>query len=367
MSDSIRRITADEYEFALSIFQREFPAKDQIFISNQTGLNDRQFVRPTINGNIRMHMGPLFDKLLATKKNKSLFAHELTHAWQIEHYGLVWYGKQAFNNQVVEPATGDDAYAYTCDENKTLGDYGAEQQGAIVQNYVSGGTCEQKLVERALFSKTWKLLAGSDALDVAVNTDGTCYMINRTGLIYRYVGNDWEQLNGSDGLAIAANGDNVFLVNTSGLIYQRVNERWKKLPGSDAVDIAVAADGNVFMVNSAGKIFNYHISNRWVAMPGSDAARIATGGGQVWMVNRAGKIYRFEPGAGWTQTNGSSGRDIAVTGDGKVFLTNSKGAIYERKANAWTQLDGSSAVAVSANRQRLVMVNTNGRLYYRNY
>lgn len=49
----IRQINTEEYQFALSIFQREFPPRDQIFISNQTGLDNRQYVRPTIHRNIR--------------------------------------------------------------------------------------------------------------------------------------------------------------------------------------------------------------------------------------------------------------------------------------------------------------------------
>ena len=357
-AEKTRRITTEEYQFALSIFQREFPPRDEIFISNQTGLHDSYYVRPTINGNIRMYMGNLFDTLLLNKTTRSVFAHELTHAWQIEHYGLLWYGKEAFNNQVIH----SDAYDYVCKLSKTIGDYNAEQQGEIVRNHVLGKDCETKLVEKTLFSKTWKLLIGSDARDMAVDSDGTYYMVNKIGVIYKYKGNDWEKLNGSDGLAISANGGQVFMVNTAGYIYQRVNNAWKKLPGSDAVDIAVATDGNVFMVNSHGKIYNYHASVGWKQIAGSDGSRIATGHGEIWMVNTVGKIYRMA-GAGWVQMTGSSGRDIAVTNDGKVFLTNRAGKIYERTGNAWTQLDGSDGVTIAANNNNVVMVNTKGRMY----
>lgn len=125
----IRQISTDEYQFALSIFQREFPSRDEIYVSNQTGLQGRMYVRPTIHGNIRMYMGALFNKCLDNTNNKSIFAHELTHAWQIEHYGLLWYGSQAFNNQVLDPLLGESSYNYACKPSKTLGDYDAEQQG----------------------------------------------------------------------------------------------------------------------------------------------------------------------------------------------------------------------------------------------
>jgi hypothetical protein len=365
-AEAIRQITADEYHFALSIFQREFPPRDEIYISNQSGLGGRPYVRPTIHGNIRIHMGALFNKCLDNKHNKSVFAHELTHVWQIEHYGLIWYGLQAFDNQIIDPGLGTSAYDYTCKVSKTIGDYNAEQQGEIVKNYILGEDCEKRLVEKTLFSKTWKLLIGSDARDMAVDSDGTFYMINRIGVIYKYNGHDWEKLNGSDGLAITANSGKVFMVNTVGLIYERVNNTWKKLPGSDAVDITVATDGNLFMVNSHGKIYNYHPSNGWKQMPGSDGVRISTGHGETWMVNTVGKIYKMA-GSSWQQMSGSDGRDIAVTNDGKVFLTNTAGKIYERTGSNWKQLDGSDGVTLAANKKKLVMVNTKGRMYYRAY
>lgn len=366
VAEQIRQITTEEYHFALSIFQREFPPRDEIYISNQTGLGGRPYVRPTIHGNIRIHMGDLFGKCLDSTKNKSLFAHELTYAWQIEHYGLVWYGLQAFDNQVIDPITGKSSYDYTCNITKTIGDYNAEQQGEIVRNYVLGLACEKALVEKTLFSKTWKLLIGSDARDIAVDSDGTYYMVNRVGIIYKYNGFDWEKLNGSDGLAIAANGGKVFLVNTAGFIYERVNNTWKKLPGSDAVDIAVAADGRVYMVNSHGKIYNYRSATGWKQMPGSDGTRIAAGRGEIWLVNRVGKIYRWS-GTAWQQMSGSDGKDIAVTNEGKVFLTNTVGKIYERSGTSWKQLDGSDGTTLAANKNRLVLVNTKGRIYFRPY
>lgn len=271
IAEAMRQINTEEYQFALSIFQREFPPRDEIFISNQTGLGNRPYVRPTINGNIRMYVGSLFNKCLDNRTNKSLFAHELTHAWQIEHYGLIWYGLQAFGNQVIDPVTGRSAYEYTCYVSKTLGDYNAEQQGEIVRNFILGKDCEKKIIEKTLVSKTWKLLIGSDARDVAVDSDGTYYMINRIGIIYKYNGNDWQKLNGSDGLAITANAGKVFMVNTVGFIYERVNDTWKKLPASDAVDITVAEDGNVIMVIATEKFITtilllVHGSNCLAAM-----------------------------------------------------------------------------------------------------
>lgn len=363
----IRPITAEEYHFALSIFQREFPPRDEIFITDGSLEGDRGYVMPTLGGNIRIHMGSRYNNCLS-RQNKPYFAHELTHAWQLEHYSLFSNIASAGINAIRERVLNENNYRYTCNERKTIGDYNTEQQGAIIKEYIKNGTaCETKLWRKTFYSDTWKLMIGSDARDVAVDSDGTCYMVNRAGLIYRYDGNDWIKLKGSDGLAITANGGFVFMVNTVGNIYQLKNNRWIKMPGSDAVDIAVAVDGNAFMVNSIGNIYNYHESSgRWTQMEGSDGARISNNAGQLWMVNRAGKIYQMM-GNGWKRISGSAGRDITISMEGKVFLTNTSGKIYQRSGTAWKQLDGSDGTTLAANKKMLVMVNTKGRIYYRKY
>ena len=360
-----RTISTEEYQFALSIFEREFPPRDIITITDDTGLGDRPYVRPTINGHIRINMGSLYDKCLDSDSNKARFAHELTHAWQIEHYGLIWYGKEALGNQVIDPLLNNDAYSYTCDPSKTIGDYNAEQQGEIVKDYFKGDPCATTIARKTLVSNTWKLLIGSDGTDITVDENGTYYLVNTAGFIYKYGINDWERLSGSDGKSIAANGGRVCLVNDPGDMYELIDNSWHKLNGSDAVDIAINNDGTLWMVNTAGKIYCRN-GNTWKQMPGSDGRRISAGGGQVWLTNSEGEIYQFS-GSKWTQMSGSDAYDIAVSNDGKIFLTNTVGKIYQRKNDAWEQLDGSDGRAVSANKGKLVLVNTKGRLYYREY
>lgn len=358
--DKMRTISAAEYNFALSIFQREFPPRDEITITNITGIGNRPYVRPTVDGHIRINLGNMYDNPMSPA-NIGLFVHELTHAWQIEHHGLVWYGREALDNQVLS----SDAYSYTCDPKKTLSDYNAEQQGQIVRHYFEKQTCPTQIASRSLVSHTWKLIIGSDGRDMTVDENGVYYLVNTAGIIYKFNGNDWTRLAGSDGSTIAANGGKVCLVNTAGLIYQWNGSSWKQMTGSAGRDIAINNDGSIWLTNSAGKIYKYNGSS-WTQMQGSDARRIAAGGGQVWMVNSVGKIYQYN-GTGWTQKAGSDGRDITVSNDGKVYLTNTVGKIYEWNGNSWTQLDGSDGVIVAANNGLLTLVNTKGRLYYRQY
>jgi Tectonin domain len=359
---SEREITTAEYQFALSIFEREFPPKDMITITNSTGLGNRPYVRPSINGGVQMNLGSIYSNPLATDSSRGAFAHELTHAWQIEHYGLAWYGKEALNNQVIH----DGNYEYVCDAKKTLGDYNAEQQGDIVRDYFFKQSCPTA-VARPLRSATWKLLTGSDAVDMTVASDGTYYMVNSAGIIYNYDAavTEWKKMPGSSGKAIAANAGKVCMVNTVGKIYQLAGNAWVQMSGSAAKDIAIENDGTIWMVNAVGKIYRYNGST-WKQMPGSDAVRISAGGGFVVIINKIGKIYSFN-GTGFTQIAGSAGRDIAASTDGKIFLTNTAGKIYQWNGTGWTQLDGSDGSIVAANNNKLAMVNKKRRMYLRVY
>lgn len=362
-----RKISVDEYHFALSLFPREFPTRDEITITDDTSpANGAYFVRPTVGGlvgegYIHMNMGKYFDDCL---QDKALFAHELTHVWQIRHFGVAWYTKEFLANHVF--CTG--AYEVTCVENKNLGDYNAEQQGVLVSRYyLQSDRCAVNVVKRALETHTWSLMIGSSGRDVSINNQGTIYLTNSVGNIYSYNGREWIQMPGSDGLRIAANYNRVLLVNTSGRIYEWSGSVWNQLSGSSGSDIAVNSNGDAWLVNSVGKIYKL-VGNSWRQMPGSDGKRIAAGGGQVWLVNTVGDIYKFNASSNkWTQMPGSDGKDITVSNDGKVFLTNTAGKIYQLNGNSWTQLDGSDGASLSANNGKLLLINTEGRIYKRDF
>jgi Tectonin domain len=363
-----RKITVDEYHFALSLFPRDFPMRDEITITDDVSpANGAYFVRPTIGalvgeGNIQMNMGGFYDDCL---KNKALFAHELTHVWQIRHFGVPWYTKEFLENHVF--CIGD-GYAVTCVATKKFGDYNAEQQGVIMsRSYTTNDACIDGAVNRAFASDTWKLMIGSAGRDIAVSENGTLYLTNSVGTLYKYNGKEWIQLPGSDGVSIAANGKRVIFTNTVGKIYEFAQDRWTQLAGSDAVDIAIDNNGEAWMVNTAGKIYKL-VGGTWKQMAGSSGKRIAAGGGQVWMVNSVGKVYNFNKNTSkWVEVTGVVGRDITVSNSGKVFATNTAGSILQRSGSNWTTLDGSDGNTVSANEGNLILLNTTGRIYNRKF
>ncbi|MBK9995202.1 MAG: hypothetical protein IPP01_14780 [Saprospiraceae bacterium] len=361
-----RKITVEEYHFALSLFPREFPERDEITITDDVSpTNNAPFVRPTVGGligegSILMNMGNHYEDCLA---NKNLFAHELTHVWQIRHFSIAWYLKEFVGNHIF---CQGDPYTVNCSENIKLGDYNAEQQGVLVSRYYSkSDLCAVNVVKRALETKSWELMIGGSATDISISSHGDIYLINKNGKIYNYTGKEWRLMSGYDGASISANSSRVLVTNRHGKIYEWKNGDWKQLPGSNASDIAVNSNGEIWMVNFSGKIYIFNV-DKWEQMPGSNGKRISSDGGQTWLTNRRGNIYKFNYQKNeWTQMPGSSARDIAVSNTSQVFITNTDGYIYKFNDGSWIKLDGYNGATLSANQGQLLLVNTYGRIFKR--
>lgn len=155
-----RKISDAEYAFAKTIFKKDFPDKEKITVTNLVSpFSGTPYVRPTTGkllggGYIRMNMGKYFENPLKDNNSKTTFAHELTHVWQIEHFGLLKYISEFLDNHLISPLLNDDAnsdaYDYICDEWAKLSDYNFEQQGNIVEAYFNKIPCETKLAKAAL-------------------------------------------------------------------------------------------------------------------------------------------------------------------------------------------------------------------------
>lgn len=217
--------------------------------------------------------------------------------------------------------------------------------------------------------KPWQLISGSSGRDIAVAADGTSYLVNTSGKIYRMSpsATTWTQLAGSDASSIAANAGRVCMVNTAGKIYDYIGSSWRQLPGSDAIDIAINSNGDVWMVNTIGNVYKYNGSS-WTFMFGTDALRIAANDGKVWIVNNDDEIYSWTISYGWSKMPGSDGKDIAIGSDGYSWLTNTSGLLYTTLDNRfWQEICGSSGRTISSNHNKVMMVNTSGKIYKLDY
>lgn len=201
------------------------------------------------------------------------------------------------------------------------------------------------------YVRTWTLLPGSDVRDVAVSTDGTAYITNSVGKIYKFTNNAWLQIAGSDGRTIAANANRIVMVNTVGKIYEFFGNAWIQLPGSDAKDVAINSDGKIWMVNTAGKIYRYNETS-WELMPVpttglNSVSRIGAGAGQVWVATTAGYLFKWT-GSNWQLQTGITANDVAVSSDGIVWITKS-GIVYNNYGGVWVSKGASQGANIAAN------------------
>lgn len=215
------------------------------------------------------------------------------------------------------------------------------------------------------YVRTWTLLPGSDSRDIAVGNDGTAYMTNIVGKIYKFSNNSWMQIVGSDGRTIAANAGRVAMVNTVGKIYEYFGNAWVQLPGSDGKDIAINSDGKIWMLNTAGKIYRYNESNwelissnsSWISAP----SRIAAGAGQVWMADATSHLYKLN-GSVWELQPGITALDVAVGSDGIVWVVNPSRIVYNYYNGKWISKGASSGANISANNKTAFLAQSTGSI-----
>lgn len=139
-----RPLSAQEAEFAGSVFGNSLPAPDRIILTNLSGLGGRAFTMPGADGKIYINLGDAFDRpspLQYTNDNYrtpgQVFIHELTHAWQIAHAsflpGLICEGIVNQANNTV----GQSVYQYGS-PGPAWSTFNLEQQGAIVDQWFGG-------------------------------------------------------------------------------------------------------------------------------------------------------------------------------------------------------------------------------------
>lgn len=222
----------------------------------------------------------------------------------------------------------------------------------------------------------WENIAGQ-ARDVGVGADGTAWVIgwvsNGGGNypIAKWTGSFWQEVpGGAVRIAVAPNG-NPWVVNAAGLIYRYNGSGWEQI-GGQARDIGIGADGSVWVIGWTSVAGGYNIAkwtgSFWQEVPGG-AVRIAVDGtGQAWIVNSNGTIFRRQNNT-WVTLPGA-GKDIGVGPDGTAWVIGTKAsgsdyAIYKWTANTWQEMDGG-ATNISVGPGGLPwVVNSDGSIFRR--
>ncbi|MER7954660.1 hypothetical protein [Streptomyces sp. NPDC096030] len=126
-----RPLLEEEAAFAAKVFGPTLPDREQIILTNISGLDDRAFVVPGAGGSFLVNLGDDFADPMAAKGGKytergQMLIHELTHVWQASRWPATTYFCQGVFESTYEPG-GDPSRPWSA--------YGIEQQATIVDRW----------------------------------------------------------------------------------------------------------------------------------------------------------------------------------------------------------------------------------------
>lgn len=185
----------------------------------------------------------------------------------------------------------------------------------------------------------WNAVDGG-GVRIAVGSDGNPWIVNSAGQIYRRLNNTWTIQPGlAKDIGAGTNGA-VWAIGTTPVgagsdfnVLRWNGASWDNVDGG-GVRIAVAPDGNAWMINSAGNIYRRQ-NDAWVLLPGLAKDIGAGANGSVWVIGTtpvgAGSdfsVHRWN-GSGW-DSFGGGGVAISVGPSGDPWLVNSAGSIFHR-------------------------------------
>ena len=153
---------------------------------------------------------------------------------------------------------------------------------------------------------TWTQIAGS-ASDIGIGADGSVFAISTqiatvTGGYYviKWNGTGWDTMPYSAGIRIAVDPQGTpWVVNLSTLAYQYAGYLWNQVPGVAAYDVAIGGDGSVVVSGAdtgvpsyTPPIFKYN-AGAWSQVPGlSNATDIsADATGKIWFIDKSGVLH----------------------------------------------------------------------------
>ena len=178
------------------------------------------------------------------------------------------------------------------------------------------------------------------------------------GNLYRWDGKAFVQENGFGvRVAVAPNGD-AWVVNAAGEIYRRAGGEFRQITGG-AKDIAVGGDGTVWVIGTDDKVYRWNRTT-WDLVPGEGMAIAAGRRGDPWVVNRRGEIYHWN-GKSFERQEGTA-RDVGA--GNSVWVVGQENGLHElQRDGAFSQNRGTGVrVTVGANGAPWA-VTANGDIY----
>ncbi len=134
------------------------------------------------------------------------------------------------------------------------------------------------------------------AARIAVDSDGTPWVVSKSGMVYKLSGTTWEKIDINPITSDIATGKNGSVWRTTlNSVDKWINDTalWQNysVPGI-ATRIAIDNDGNPWIINSEKKIYRLNGSN-WEKMPGR-AIDIGSSGHRIWVTGDDKVIYFWD-------------------------------------------------------------------------
>ena len=238
--------------------------------------------------------------------------------------------------------------------------------------------CAERTVDR-LAKVEWEGMPGC-VKDIAGAPNGSVWAIgcnaNDHGFgvyQYQFAKNDWQGLpGGGTRLALDTAGYG-WIVSNKKEILQWTSSGGRLVPGGCANDIAIGANGAVWVIGCKAvpggfEIQNLGQGNKWQTYAGG-AVRIAVDpSGTPWVANDAGNIFRWVNNS-FQQVAGCA-KDLAIGQDGVIWAIGCNAVpggfgIYRMSPNGnqWENVPGGAvAISVSGKNQPWV-ANSEGKLF----
>jgi hypothetical protein len=172
--------------------------------------------------------------------------------------------------------------------------------------------------------------------DIAIGRDGSVFITDTEGRIFRYSTNDSAFLQFPGLLrriAVAPEGD-PWGVDAAGRVLRHTGQGFVGIPLIDnASDIAIGADGSVFVTDRDDRLLKFDRDAGRFQDTGLAAMRVAvTPAGRVWGIRRDGVIFRCDRDPCELVPNWR-GENIGIGPDGSVFVVNTQNELLRYQAD----------------------------------
>lgn len=198
----------------------------------------------------------------------------------------------------------------------------------------------------------WKKNPSGRAVEVAVGDNDNVWCRNAAGEVFKLDGDDWndgwvKDTKAKDVQTISAAADGtVWVGNKRGELFKRVGKNsWSlKNPTGSAVEVTVGSAKNVWCRNAAGNVFQLQGSD-WDSAWKKDTMASwaqsisAAADGTVWLTAKApqkvDRMWKREGANSWKENPKGYARQVSVGNDHRVMCVNKDGECYRLLSPDW--------------------------------